>query len=72
MNADPLPSTRYKVCLERNLIVELDGGIHNLKQDTDAVRDATLQILGYRVLRITNDELMRDLPAVLQAIQNAL
>jgi very-short-patch-repair endonuclease len=60
------------VCVEKKLIVELDGGIHKLKREADGVRDAALQTLGYRVLRITNEELMRDLPATLQTIQHAL
>jgi very-short-patch-repair endonuclease len=60
------------VCLEKNLVVELDGGIHKLKQEADAVRDATLQTFGYRVLRISNDELMRDVPLVLQRIRSRL
>jgi very-short-patch-repair endonuclease len=60
------------ICLEGKLIVEIDGGIHTLKREADAVRDAALRTLGYRVLRITNDELMRDLPTVLLTIREAL
>jgi very-short-patch-repair endonuclease len=59
-------------CVERKLIVELDGGIHKLKQEADAVRDAVLQGFGYRVLRITNEELTRDLSAALLTIRDAL
>lgn len=56
------------VCVEKKLIVELDGGIHKLKQRSDTIRDAALQMLGYRVLRIANEDLMRDLPVVLRTI----
>ncbi len=60
------------VCVEKKLIVELDGGIHKLKQRSDAIRDAALQMLGYRVLRLANEELMRDLSTVLLTIREAL
>jgi very-short-patch-repair endonuclease len=59
-------------CVEKKLVVELDGGIHKLKQDSDDIRDAAVRTLGYRVLRITNEELMRDLPAALLTIRHAL
>jgi very-short-patch-repair endonuclease len=60
------------VCLEQKLIVELDGGIHRLKAESDAVRDAVLQTQGYRVLRFTNAEVLGDVPTVLMIIRHAL
>jgi 5-methyltetrahydrofolate--homocysteine methyltransferase len=60
------------VCLERQLILELDGGIHKLKREADAARDAALQTFGYRTLRVTNEELMREFPSALQIIRSAL
>ncbi|HSC19436.1 MAG TPA: DUF559 domain-containing protein [Rhizomicrobium sp.] len=60
------------VCLDTNLIVELDGGIHKLKHEADAIRDAGLQTQGYRVLHVQNEELMRDLETVLLTIREAL
>ncbi|HEX3653738.1 MAG TPA: DUF559 domain-containing protein [Rhizomicrobium sp.] len=59
-------------CLDRKLVVELDGGIHKLKRESDAVRDAVLQTLGYSVLRITNEDLLRDLASALLPIREAL
>jgi very-short-patch-repair endonuclease len=58
--------------VEKNLVFELDGGIHKLKAADDAVRDAVLRTLGHRVLRIRNEDLIRDLPAALVLIRNAL
>ena len=58
--------------MEKKLIVELDGGIHKLKREADAVRDAALQARGYRTLRISNEELIRDLSAALLMIREAL
>jgi very-short-patch-repair endonuclease len=43
-------------CVERRLIVELDGGVHGQPSQgrSDARRDAHLQTLGYTVLRLPN------------------
>jgi very-short-patch-repair endonuclease len=60
------------VCIERKLVVELDGGIHRLKGESDAVRDAVIQTLGYRVIRLANEDVLRDLPAVLMTVRHAL
>ena len=60
------------VCLQEKLIVELDGGVHTLRQGEDAVREAILRVRGFRVLRFANEDVVRDLPAVLQAILHAL
>ncbi|HMD85151.1 MAG TPA: endonuclease domain-containing protein [Terriglobia bacterium] len=43
-------------CVERRLIVELDGGVHGQQSQarSDARRDAHLQNRGYTVLRLPN------------------
>ena len=43
------------VCVERRLVVEMDGDGHG--DDYDRDRDAYLQRLGFRVLRFANDDL---------------
>jgi len=60
------------VRLKEKLIVELDGGVHKLRQADDAVREALLRGRGFRVLRFTNEDVVRDLPAVLQTILREL
>lgn len=40
------------VCIERKLIVELDGAQHVDATEYDAKRSDTLQLLGFRVLRV--------------------
>lgn len=42
------------VCLERHLIIELDGGQHTLQLAYDADRTAYLEAKGFRVFRMTN------------------
>jgi len=58
--------------LEPKLIIELDGGQHTEQQDEDSKRTRYLQVLGYRVLRFWNQEVLNDLDAVLEAIRIAI
>ena len=44
-------------CAEKNLAIEIDGGIHDRKEGMDAYRSVVLKALGVRVLRIRNEEL---------------
>ncbi|MBN8591789.1 MAG: endonuclease domain-containing protein [Anaerolineae bacterium] len=62
------------VCLERFLIIEVDGSIHDLpdQQERDALRQAYLESLGYRVLRFTNSDVLGSVDAVLEVIGAAL
>jgi very-short-patch-repair endonuclease len=55
-------------CHERKLVLELDGEIHEEERQKahDGNRDANLAVLGYKILRFTNDELENDLDAVLE------
>ena len=61
-------------CLEKMLVVELDGGYHTLpeQQISDEQRTADLQEMGYRVIRFTNEELFNGIELVLTQIKNAL
>ncbi len=55
-------------CHAAALIVEVDGSVHETQTESDAERDAILSSLDLRVLRISNDELMSDLPGVVRKI----
>jgi len=57
-------------CHKATLVVEEDGGIHDLQQDEDARREKMLSELGVRVVRFGNDEVERDMSAVVQKIKN--
>ena len=61
-------------CLEKMLIIELDGGYHSLpeQQISDGQRTANLQERGYRVIRFTNEELFNGIDLVLTKIKIAL
>ncbi len=62
------------VCFERKLIVELDGGQHNdrIAYDYDSERTAWLESQGFRVLRLWNNQVMREIEEVNATIANAL
>jgi len=62
------PIGRYYVefvCRERRLVVELDGGQHSERPE-DRQRDSELCALGYRVIRIWNNEVIENLDEVLR------
>ena len=53
-------------CAERRLIVELDGGQHS--EEADSERTAKLEVLGCRVIRFWNHEVIENLDGVLERI----
>ena len=59
------------VCLERGLVVEVDGEQH-AESVYDAKRDAWLAAQGLRVLRVYNPEVVGNLCGVREAILEAL
>ena len=60
------------VCLEKKLIIELDGGQHTEQSAYDEERSAWLQERGYRVLRFWNHELLRAPEVVLSNISQEI
>lgn len=56
-------------CAEEKLIIEVDGEIHNHQKGYDNFRDETLIELGYRIIRIKNEEL-KDIDEVLKRLEN--
>jgi very-short-patch-repair endonuclease len=68
------PIDRYYVdfvCRERRLIIELDGGQHS-ESPEDRQRDSELLALGYRVIRIWNNDVIENLGGVLQMLLSEL
>jgi very-short-patch-repair endonuclease/SAM-dependent methyltransferase len=59
------------VCRERRLIIELDGGQHS-ECSEDRQRDSELSGLGYRVIRIWNNDVTENLDGVLQTLLSEL
>ena len=55
-------------CHQHELIVELDGGIHELQKEYDTEREEYLMATGFRIIRFTNEEINENLKGVLQKI----
>ena len=55
-------------CAEARLIVEVDGGIHEVQRDHDADRTAYLEALGHRVIRFRNEDVLAHVEDVLAVI----
>jgi very-short-patch-repair endonuclease len=59
-------------CLERKLIIELDGGQHAEKASYDSRRTTYLESTGYRVIRFWDNDVLTNTESVVQAIHDAL
>jgi very-short-patch-repair endonuclease len=56
------------VCIERTLIVELDGGQHVEQESYDEKRDAFLAAQGFRVIRVWNIDLLENIEGVMEMV----
>ena len=61
-------------CHAAALVIEVDGGVHRSQEQAQAdfVRDEALRLLGLQVVRFKNDEVINELPAVLQRVQSLI
>jgi len=55
-------------CHKTNLVVEVDGGIHQDRVEYDCERDKVLRSRGLTVLRVTNRDVNHKLDQVLDTI----
>ena len=60
------------VCLEKRLVVELDGGQHTGQTNYDSARDAWLRAEGFLVLRFWNNDVTQNIDGVKDLILKAL
>ncbi len=58
-------------CHVANLIIEVDGEIHQTQVAEDRYREQAFALRGLRVVRFTNERILHDLPACLLEIRNA-
>jgi isoleucyl-tRNA synthetase len=59
------------ICLEKRVIVEVDGGYHNDPeiQLADKEREKILRQIGYKIMRFTNNEVLGDIQGVVKRIR---
>ena len=60
------------VCLDRRLVIELDGGQHTRQADYDQRRTEWLRSQGFRVVRFWNHEVLQDWETVAEVIWREL
>ena len=56
-------------CHKATLVIEVDGDIHDLQQEEDARREKVLNEMGLRMVRFRNEEVMKNLSAVIGKIR---
>ncbi len=59
-------------CIEKLLVIELDGGQHQEQLAYDERRTAFLEMRGWQVLRFWNNDVLNNLEGVLLHIAEAL
>ena len=59
-------------CLERMLVVEVDGGQHGERFEQDSRRTRLLESAGFVVLRFWNNEVFEQITGVVEVIQRQL
>jgi len=62
------------VCIEKKLVIEVDGGYHSEYEQTekDEFRTERLNIMGFSVMRFSNEEVIGDIWRVINIIKNRL
>ena len=56
-------------CHKAELVIEVNGDIHDLQQEEDARREKVLNEMGLRIVRFGNEEVMKNLSAVVGKIR---
>ena len=52
------------ICVEKNIVIEVDGGQHAENEELDLQRSAYLNKMGYRVVRFWNNEVLQETEVV--------
>ena len=62
------------VCLEKKLIIEVDGGYHNTleQREADELRTQILNEIGFKVIRFTNEQVVGDIDNVINRVNTIL
>ncbi len=56
-------------CHRAGLVVEVDGDVHDLQKEEDERREKVLSALGLMIVRFRNDEVMKDVSAMVGKIR---
>ena len=59
-------------CQSRRVVVELDGEYHDHIQENDLRRERILESHGWKVIRVANDDVLKDAESVARSIAQQL
>ena len=59
-------------CIDRRVIIEIDGGYHDYLYEADVTRQQELEEQGWSVLRYSNEDVLSDVEAVAISIARQL
>ncbi len=60
------------VCIQKKLIIELDGSQHLEQEEYDQGRTKYLESLGYKVVRFWNNDVTKNIDGVILVIMQAM
>lgn len=56
------------LCREEKLVIEVDGDSHSDRAQYDTYRARNIERLGFRIVRVSNDDVIHNIEGVLSAI----
>jgi very-short-patch-repair endonuclease len=59
-------------CPAKKLVIELDGSVHEGREEVDADRQAIIEANWIKVIRFKNEEVLNDIDRVMEALTLAL
>lgn len=59
-------------CLERKLAIEIDGRIHDRKQDYDRLRQQEIEAKSNTVIRVKNEEIFDNCSILIKRIKEVI
>ncbi len=59
-------------CHKAALVIEVDGDIHDLQKEEDERREKELSAMGLRIVRFRDDEVVKELSAVVGEIRELI
>ncbi len=59
-------------CHQLQLVIEIDGGIHEKQKDYDKLRTSVIKVLGMNIVRFTNQEVLNNIDDVVEKLENII
>jgi len=56
-------------CYEEKTVIEIDGGYHERQKDYDELRTNIINMLGIKVIRFKNEEVVNDMSSILENLK---